>query len=321
MTFPRICLALGFLLLSIQAGWAQAYPSRLIRIIVPFPAGGLADTFARAVADEMGKSLGQNILIENRPGAGGNIGAAAVASAEPDGYTLMLSSAGILTTNEFLYESMPFDTAKAFAPITVLADMPMLLVVHPKLNVTTVSELLVLARSQPGTLNFGSAGVGTTGHLALARFGASQKIKVQHIPYRGAAPSVQDLVGGRLDGLFDNPPTVLSHIEAKAIRALAVTAPERLPQLPDVPTMAESGVNFEASSWFALIAPAGTPRPVIELLHAEAVKALGKPALQSRFSAQGARLVGNTPEMFAAQIASERELWGKVIRDANIRAQ
>ena len=319
--WKHLCIALGLMLSGMQPATAQTYPSRLIRIIVPFPAGGLADNFARAIADEIGKSVGQNVIVENRPGAGGNLGAAAVASAEPDGYTLMLASAGILTANEFLYDSMPFDTKKAFAPITILGDMPMLLVVHPKLNVRTPAELLARARAEPGAFNFGSAGVGTTGHLALARFMSSQNIKVQHVPYRGAAPSVQDLVAGRLDGLFDNPPTVISHIRANTIQALAVTASQRLPQLPDVPTMAEGGLNFEASSWFALMAPAETPRRVIDFLHAEAVKALGKPELQTRFSAQGVRLVGNTPEAFAAQIVAERELWGKVIREANIKAQ
>lgn len=319
----RGLLAALLLVVGASTGaWAQSYPDKLIRIIAPFPAGGLADTFGRAVGEELQKSLGQTVIVENRPGAGGNVGADAVAKSDPDGYTLLLSSAGILTTNEFLYSKMPFDTDKAFAPITVIADMPMLMVVHPKLNVGTVQEFLTLARAQAGKLNFGSAGTGTTGHLALARFLKTADLDVRHVAYRGAAPSVQDLVGGHIDGLFDNPPTVISHIEGGAIRALAVAAKTRMPQLPNVPTMSEAGVpGFEASSWFALVAPTNTPPAVIARLHAETVKALRKPELQERFAKLGARLVGNSPQEFAAQIVAERKLWGDTIKAAGIKAE
>ena len=299
---------------------AQAYPSKTVRIIAPFPAGGLADVLARAVGEDLQKSLGQSVIVENRPGAGGNTGANAVATADADGHTLLLSSAGILSINEFIFSKMPFDPDKAFAPITVVADMSMLLVVHPKVGVSDLKGLLAKVRAEPGKLNFGSAGNGTTGHLALVMFLKAADVKIAHVPYSGAAPSVQDLVGGQIDGLFDNPPTVMSHIRAGTIRALAATAGKRMEVLPEVPTMAEAGLpGFEASSWFALVAPAATPRPVIDRLHIETVKALRQPALAERFGKLGARLVGNTPDEFAAFIKSERIKWGATLKPAGIK--
>lgn len=299
---------------------AQTYPTRTVRIIAPFPAGGLADVLARAVGEDLQKSLGQTVIVENRPGAGGNTGANAVATADPDGHTLLMSSTGILSINEFIFSRMPFDPDKAFAPITVVADMSMLLVVHPKVGVADLKGFLAKVRAEPGKLNFGSAGNGTTGHLALVMFLKTAGVEIAHVPYSGAAPSVQDLVAGQIDGLFDNPPTVISHIRAGTIRALAATAPQRMPILPDVPTAAEAGVpGFEASSWFALVAPAATPKPVIDRLHADTVKALRQPAMEERFSKLGARLVGNTPDEFAAFIRSERSKWGATLKPAGIK--
>lgn len=299
---------------------AQTYPSKTVRIIAPFPAGGLADVLARAVGEDLQKSLGQTVIVENRPGAGGNTGANAVATAEADGHTLLLSSAGILTINEFIFSRMPFDPDKAFAPITVIADMSMLLVVHPKVGVSNFKEFLAKVRAEPGKLNFGSAGNGTTGHLALVMFLKTANAQIAHVPYSGAAPSVQDLVAGQIDGLFDNPPTVISHIRAGTIRALAATASKRMDILPEVPTASEAGLpGFEASSWFALVAPAATPKPVIGKLHAETVRALRAPAMQERFGKLGARLVGNTPEEFAAFITAERAKWGATLKPAGIK--
>jgi tripartite-type tricarboxylate transporter receptor subunit TctC len=313
-------LALAFAL-SVPAA-AQNYPERPIRMIAPFPAGGLADVLARAVGDEMSKALGQPIIVENRAGAGGNVGADAVAKAEPDGYTLLMSSAGILSANQFLYATMPFDPEKAFTPVSLIADMPILLIVHPKVQAKNVAEFLALARANPGKLNFGSPGIGTTGHLALAYFMHAAKVDIQHVPYRGAAPSVQGLVAGDTDGTFDNPPTVISHIQAGALRALGVTAKERLALLPDVPTISEGGVpDFVASSWFGIMAPAGTPPAIVARLQTEIAKAMKQPALQSFPQRTGARLVGNTPDEFARYIADERKKWGEIIKAANIKAQ
>ena len=243
-----------------SAAQAQTYPDRPIRLIAPFPAGGLADVLARAVGDQMTKSLGQPVVVENRAGAGGNTGALAVATAAPDGYTLLMSSAGILTANPFLYAKMPFDVETAFIPVSNVAEMSMLLVVHPKVEAKTLKDFVALAKARPGKLNFGSPGIGTTGHLGLAMFMHAAKVQITHVPYRGAAPAVQDLIAGQIDGVVDNPPTVISHIEGGKLRPLAVAAKPRMALLPDVPTAAEGGVaNYEASSWFGIAAPAGTP--------------------------------------------------------------
>src|SRR5262245_9470439 len=252
----------GFILvicLTLEA-LAQAYPNRPIRMIAPFPAGGLVDVLARALGDELAKSLGQPIIVENKPGAGGNLGADLVAKAAPDGYTLLMTSPGIQSINQFLYKSMPFEPESAFVPISLVADMPMLVVVHPKVPVKTLRELIHFARANPGKLNFGSAGVGTTGHLGQALLTHVAKINLTHIPYRGAAPSVTDLIAGQIDGVVDNPPTVMPHIRAGTIIPLALAAKERLSVLPDLPTSLEAGLPaWQASSWFGVVAPAGTP--------------------------------------------------------------
>jgi len=308
--------------LAPPASLAQSWPDRPIRLIAPFPAGGLADVIARAVGAELAKTLGQPVIVENRAGAGGNVGADFVAKSAPDGYTLMMASAGILTANQHLYSRMPFDPETAFAPVSVIADMPMLVVVHPAVAAASLKELVALAKANPGKLNFGSPGVGTTGHLGLAMFMHVAGVRVTHVPYRGAAPAIQDLIAGQIQGVVDNPPTVISHIEAGRLRPLAVAAKTRMTILPDLPTSAEAGVpGYEASSWFGIVAPAGTPRDVVARLHAEIVKAVKQPAMRERFARQGARLVGNTPEEFDRQIREERAKWGEVIRAAGISAE
>jgi tripartite-type tricarboxylate transporter receptor subunit TctC len=304
------------------AAQAQPYPSRPVRLIAPFPAGGLADVLARAVADELSRSLGQPVIVENRAGAGGNVGAEVVARAAPDGYTLMMSSAGILTANQFLYAKMPFDPEKDFVPVSNVADMPMLVVVSPKVEAKTLGDLVAFARANPNKLNFGSPGVGTTGHLGLALFMYAAKIKLTHVPYRGAAPAITDLLAGQIDGVVDNPPTVLPHIEAGKLRPLAVAAKTRMPLLPDLPTAAEAGVpGYEASSWFGIVAPAGTPPAIVNRLQHDIATALKQPNVQQRFAKSGARLLGNTPAEFAQQIRQDRQMWGEVITAAGIKAE
>jgi len=301
---------------------AQTYPNRPIRMIAPFPAGGLVDVLARAVGEELAKVLGQPVIVENRPGAGGNIGADIVAKAEPDGYTLLMTSPGIQSINEFLYRTMPFDPVKAFTPISLVADMSMLVVVHPKVGVKTLSELIEYARANPGKLNFGSAGVGTTGHLGQALLTHVAKIKVTHVPYRGAAPSVIDLIAGQIDGVVDNPPTVISHIRAGTIIPLAVAGNQRLALLPNVPAAAEAGLpGWEASSWFGVVAPAGTPPEIIKRLHAEIATAVRLPSMQRFTSESGARMVGNSPDEFGKLIVDERKKWGEIVKAANISAE
>ena len=296
------------------------YPNRPVRVVAPFAPGGLADVLSRAVGERLQKQLGQPFVVENRPGAGGNIGADVVARSEPDGHTLLMSSAGILTINQFLYATMPFDPAAAFAPVSVVADMPMLLVVRRDLQAGDVREFMDLARSTPGGLFFGSPGHGTTGHLGMELFMHAARVKLQHVPYKSAAEAVQAAIGGQTHAMFDNPPTVMAQIKAGGLRALGVAAKSRIAQLPDVPTISEAGLpGFEASSWFGLVAPARTPRPVVERLATETAKALQDPEMQARFGALGARLVGNTPEEFARRIAEERPRWGEVIKSAGIK--
>jgi tripartite-type tricarboxylate transporter receptor subunit TctC len=317
----RIIVGL-FAIACTSAAQAQTYPDRPVRLIAPFPAGGLADVLARAVGDQMTKTLGQPVVVENRAGAGGNTGALAVATAAPDGYTLLMSSAGILTANPFLYAKMPFDVETAFIPVSNVAEMSMLLVVNPNVAAKTLKDFVALAKARPGKLNFGSPGIGTTGHLGLAMFMHAAKVQITHVPYRGAAPAVQDLIAGQIDGVVDNPPTVISHIENGKLRPLAVAAKSRMKLLPDVPTAAEGGVaNYEASSWFGIAAPAGTPAPIVERLHKEIAAAVRSPAMQERFAKTGAQLVGNTPQEFAAQIRAERVRWGEIIKAAGIKAE
>src|SRR5215470_8861975 len=301
---------------------AQIWPQRPIRVVAPFPAGGLVDVLARAVGEELARSLGQPVIVENRPGAGGNIGADVVAKADPDGTTLLMTSPGIQSINQFLYRSMPFDPEQAFAPVSLVADMPMLVVVHPKVGVKTLAELIAMARAKPGKLTFGSAGVGTTGHLGLALLMHAAQIDVTHVPYRGAAPSVADLIAGQIDGVVDNPPTVMPHIRAGTILPLAVAAKERLTVLPDVPTSAEAGLSaWEASSWFGVVAPAGTPPEIIRRLHQELAKAVRQPGMQRFTTQSGARMVATTPAEFTRLIGEERTKWGAIIKAAKISAE
>jgi len=322
VTLLRRVLFVAAVLGLAPAAHAQTFPDRPVRLIAPFPAGGLADVLARAVGDEMSKTLGQPVIVENRAGAGGNTGADAVAKAAPDGYTLLMSSAGILTANPFLYAKMPFDAETAFVPVSNVADMPMLVVVNPKVEARTLAELVAFAKAQPGKLNFGSPGIGTTGHLGLAMLMHAADIKITHVPYRGAAPAVTDLIAGQIDGVVDNPPTVITHIQSGALRPLAVAAKARMALLPQVPTAAEAGVaNYEASSWFGVMAPAGTPpAAVVARLNAAVAAAVRTPAMQERFAKSGARLIGDTPQEFAARIRAERAQWGEVIKAAGIKA-
>jgi tripartite-type tricarboxylate transporter receptor subunit TctC len=318
----RILLAILAALLMPLDATAQSYPVKPVKIVAPFAPGGLADVLARSLGERLTKSMGQPFIVENRPGAGGNVGADAVARAEPDGYTLLMSSAGILTINQFLYAQMPFDPARALQPVSVIAEMPMLLVVRTQLPAHNVRQFIDLARREPGGLFFGSPGNGTTGHLGMELFMQATGVKLQHVPYKSAAEAVKAALAGETHCMFDNPPTVMGQIKAGTLRALGVAAKERIAQLPDVPTIAEGGVaGFEASSWFGLVAPAKTSRAVVERLADETARALKDPEMQNRFAQSGARLVGNTPDQFAAMVVADRARWEKIIRAAGIKAQ
>jgi tripartite-type tricarboxylate transporter receptor subunit TctC len=314
-----VCLLAGA---ADRAFAEDRYPSRPIRVVAPFAAGGLVDVLARAVGDKLRPALGQAIVVDNRPGAGGNIGADLVARAEPDGYTLLMSSAGILTINQYLYSRMPFDPATAFAPVTLVAEMHMLMVLNPNVPARTVPDFIALAKREAGRVNFGSPGNGTTGHLGMEMLQAAAGIKLTHVPYKSAAEAILAVIGGQIQGAMDNPPTVLSHIRAGNLRAIAVASPARLSQLPDVPTFDEAGLKgFEAASWFGMVAPAKTPRAIVERLNRETVRALREPDLQQRFTGLGARLAPSTPQEFSAYIGTERAKWGNIVRSANITLQ
>jgi tripartite-type tricarboxylate transporter receptor subunit TctC len=299
---------------------AQPYPSKPIRIVVPFPAGGTTDVLARAVAQKLTESLGQATVVDNRPGAGGNIGAELVAKSPPDGYTLLMGTVGTHAINPGLYPKMPYDHVKDFSPVILVAGVPNVLVVNPALPFNSVKELIAYAKANPGKLNFASSGNGTSIHLSGELFRTMADVQIMHVPYKGSSPALQDLVGGQVQIMFDNLPSSLALIKAGKLKALAVTSLARAAALPDVPTLAESGLpGFEASSWFGLLAPAGTPQPVIAKLNADVAKWLASPEAKEKLLAQGAIAAGGTPEDFAKHIAAETAKWQKVVKDSGAK--
>jgi len=300
---------------------AQDYPSRPVKIVVPYPAGGSNDIIARIMAQRLSERSGQNFLVENRAGAGGNVGAEAVAGAEPDGYTLLLTAPPPLTINEALYKGLPFDPAKAFAPVALIAEVPIVLAVHPSLGVKDVKALVALAKAKPGTINFGSSGIGTTNHLAGELLKSKAGIDIVHVPYKGAAPAMNDLLAGHIPMMFDNIPAVLPQVKAGLINAIAVAGSSRAGALPDVPTVAEQGIaGFEASAWFGLVAPAKTPAPVLAKLQGEIAAILQMPDVKKRFVELGAEPGTVSGEAFGKFLAEETVKWGGIIRASGATA-
>ena len=314
----RICrLVLLGLAFAIPAGVAlgQDYPTRPIRIVVPFPAGGSNDIIARIVAQKLGEGIGQNVIVENRGGAGGNIGAEAVANSEADGYTLLLTAPPPLTINAALYKSLKFDAATAFAPVALIATVPIVLAVHPSLGVNNVGELIALAKAKPGIINFGSSGNGSTNHLAGELLKSMTGISIVHVPYKGAAPAMNDLIAGQIPMMFDNIPAVLPQVQGKAVNAIAVAGAKRASALPDVPTVAEQGVpGFEASAWFGLVAPAKTPQRVLEQLQAKVEAVLRLPEVQKRFADLGAEPGAISGAAFGKFLEEETTKWSAIVR-------
>ncbi len=313
--------ALGLLLAVVAGGaWAQAYPVKPIRLVVPFPPGGATDILARAVAQKLTDAWGQSVIVDNRPGAGGNIGSELVAKAAPDGYTLEMGTVGTHAINASLYSKMPYDHVRDFAPVILVAGVPNVLVVNPGLPVNSVQELIAYAKANPGKLNFASSGSGTSIHLAGELFKVMAGVQMTHVPYKGSSPALQDLLGGQVQLMFDNLPPSLPHIKAGKLRALGVTSATRAPALPDVPTIAESGLpGFEASSWFGVLAPAGTPPAIIAKLNAEIAKWLDTPEAKEKMLALGANAAGGTPEDFAKHIAAETAKWAKVVKESGAK--
>lgn len=299
---------------------AVAFPDRPVHIVVPFPAGASNDVLARIFAQKLTEIWAQSVVVDFRTGAGGNVGAEFVAHAEPDGYTLLLSAPGPLAVNPTLYGHLSFDPAKDFAPVALVATVPIVLVVNPSVKAKTVAELIALAKAEPGKLDFGSSGNGSTNHLAGELFKSLAGIDIVHVPYRGAAPAMNDLVSGHIPMMFDNMPAVHAQVEAGTIRALAVAGKTRADVFPDVPTMIEAGVTgFEATSWFGLVAPAATPADVLASLDRASAKALADPETARRFGDIGAEPGTLVGPAFGAFIKAESEKWGKVITESGAK--
>jgi len=308
--------ALGALALLLAGGaWAQPYPTKSIRLVVPFPAAGTTDILAREVAQRLSVSFGQSVVVDNRPGAAGNIGSDMVAKSAPDGYTLLMGTVGTHAINPSLYAKMPYNHVKDFVPIVLVAGVPNVLEVTPSLPVNSVADLIKLAKEKPGQLNFASSGSVTSIHLSGELFKTMTGVDMMHVPYKGSAPALTDLMGGQVQLMFDNLPSSLAQIKAGKLRAIAVTSAQRSPALPNIPTIAESGLpGFEASSWFGLLAPAGTPPAIVARVNADVNEWLQTAEAKEKLLAQGAIPAGGTPEQFAAHIRVETEKWAKVVK-------
>jgi len=315
-------LAALCLLAAPLCGAQSSYPSKPVRLVVPFPAGGTTDILARAAAQKLSEAWGQQVIVDNRPGAGGNIGAELVAKAPPDGYTLLMGTVGTHAINSSLYSKMPYDHIKDFAPAVLVAGVPNVLVVNPSMPFNSVQDLIAYAKANPGKLNFASSGSGTSIHLSGELFKSLTGVQITHVPYKGSAQALTDLLGGQVQLMFDNLPSSLAFIKAGKLRALAVTSTTRAAALPDVPTMVEAGVpGFEATAWFGILAPAGTPREAITRINTEIAKWLASPDAREKLSAQGAIAAGGSPEDFAKHIASETAKWARVVKESAAKVE
>jgi tripartite-type tricarboxylate transporter receptor subunit TctC len=303
------------------SAFAQSYPQKPIRIIVPFAAGGIADTFARSIGQKLSETWSQPVVVENRAGAGGNIGAEVVAKAPPDGYTLVMGNIGTHALNVSLFQQLPFDPVRDFVPVALVLEADGLLVVHPSIPVGSVEELIQLARSKPGSLAYGSAGIGTTSHLAGELFKYMAKVEITHVPYKGNVPAITDLLGAQIQMIFATMPTVLPHVKAGKLRALASIRSSRTKALPELPTVSEALRGFDANNWIGLFAPAGTPSHVVQLLNTEVVKAMNTPEMRKRVETEGATFSPMNADQFADFVRKEVVEWGKIVRAAGITAQ
>jgi tripartite-type tricarboxylate transporter receptor subunit TctC len=297
----------------------ERYPSKPLRIVVPFAPGGSTDIFARLVGERLGAALGQPVVVENRAGAGGNIGAEAVAKSPPDGYTLLMATTGVMAINNALYKSMTYDAAKDFEPVIFIASITNVLIVPPDLPVKNVAELVALAKREPGKLSFASSGAGSSTHMSAELFKSLTGTDILHIPYKGSGQALPDLISGRVSMMFENAPGAVSYIKAGKVRALAVTGLKRAAAMPELPTVAESGVpGYESLSWSGLAAPAGTPAAIIRKLNAETAVILATPDMRAKLAEQGAEAIGGPPEQFAEHVRAEREKWTRLIRSRGI---
>lgn len=317
-----IRLAVGFFLaLMTSMLWAQSWPTKPVRMIIAFPPGGPTDLVSRVLAQKLSEQLGQQVIVDNKPGAGGNIAAELAARATPDGYTIFYNTSAIVI-GPALYGKVNYDTLKDFAPVLLTASVPMVLVVNPQLPARSVKEFLDLAKSRSGALNYSSSGTGTITHLASAMMSTQTGIQTQHIPYKGSAPGLVDLASGQTQFMIDTINTVLPYVRDNRLRGLAVTSVKRSPLLPDLPTLAEAGISgFEAAAWQGIVVPTGTPNEIVQKLNAEVNKALAHPDIRSRLAAQGADILGGTPAEYAAYLRSEMPRWAKAVKDSGAKAE
>ena len=315
----RVTRALGAALLALgaSAALAQAYPTKPVTIVVPWPAGGPSDIAARPLAKGLGDELKQSFVIDNRGGAGGNIGTSLVTKAAPDGYTLLVTSSAPIVINPSLYKEMPFDPPKDLQPITNLLRVPLILTVHPSVPAKNLAELIAYVKAQNGKAQFASSGNGTPQHLTAELFRATAKLDMVHVPYKGSAPAITDLIGGHVPIMFDSAIAILPHIKSGKVRAIAITSAKRSAILPDVPTFDESGMKgFESYAWYGFFAPAKTPKDVVAKLNAAAIKVMKQPEWQKILADTGSEYVGDTPEQFAAFTRAEAAKWAKVVKDS-----
>ena len=315
----KYLITLALLVASVCYG--QNYPNKPIRLVVPFAPGGSSTLVARLMSEEMAKGLGTNFVIENKPGGGGNIAMQEVARAAPDGYTLIIGHVGSLAMNPYMYERLPYDVDKDFAPVSLLAIVPNIFVVYHEVPAKNLREFVALAKAKPGQINYGSAGNGSAGHLAMEYLKQATGMDLQHVPYKGTGPNITDLITGRTQATSAGTPPLLPHVKAGKLRVIAVGGAKRLQSIPDVPTVAEQGYpGFETSQWYGLNAPAKTPEPIIRRLAEEAAKAAKSALVLERFKPDDAEAVGSSPQEYAAYIKKEQERWSKVVRAANIKA-
>jgi len=303
-----------------DASQAQSYPTKSIRVVVPYPAGGTSDILARSVGQKLSEAWGQPVVVDNKPGANGNVGAEIVAKAAPDGYTLLLADIGSLAISPSVYPTLPFDPAKDFAPVTMVAYSPHILVVHPSVPVASVKELVALAKSKPGKLNFAISGVGGAPHLAGVDFALRTGVDWVYIPYKGGAQAIADVAGGQADVTLNGMLATYPLVKGDKLKLLAVSSAKRMSAIPDVPTIAEAGVpGFESGSWQGVIAPAGTPADVVAKLNAEILRILNTPEMRENLGKQGAEVRTTSPDEFGTFIRTEKARWAKVVKDANVK--
>lgn len=299
---------------------AQTYPSKSIRILVGFAPGGSTDIVARLIAAEMTKNVGQQVVVENRPGAGGNIAAGLASAAAPDGYTLHACTTGVFAIAPFIYAKLPYDPEKGLAPVTQTGSLPYIVVLHPSLPANNVKEFIAIAKARPGQINYASSGVGTASHLSAAMFATSGGISMTHVPYKGTGNAMSDLLAGQVVLMFDQPVSSLPHVTAGKLRVLGISSGTRFSTLKDIPTIAEQGMpGFEAISWAGICAPGGTPKPIIDRVYSEIAKVLKVPELRNRLLRDGIEPIGSTPEQYAAHIKKEALKWSKVVKDSGAR--